>query len=174
MLSKAPRNLESAVEAGVHFNSHRFDKPGFGCAGLRTASSLPGGVPSDGLSGHETPHAFDSGLIYPGVPTMAPTRVNIVSAVSRCEVAESPSGAHAGRHRTQPRTAPAAAANQLVLVAVIGDGNAGDVLHHEVRPALFRRTGVEHPGDGRMVHQRQRLPFGFEPRYQLPACPSRP
>jgi hypothetical protein len=25
-----------------------------------------------------------------------------------------------------------------------------------------------------MVHQRQRLPFGFEPRYQLPACPSRP
>ena len=34
--------------------------------------------------------------------------------------------------------------------------------HHEVRPARLGRAGVEHLGDVRMVHQRQRLPLGLE------------
>ena len=35
-------------------------------------------------------------------------------------------------------------------------------LHHEVRPARLGRAGIEHLGDVRMVHQRQRLPLGLE------------
>ena len=54
------------------------------------------------------------------------------------------------------------ARGELVLVAVIGDLDAAHQFHDEVRPAGFRRAGVEHLGDVRMVHQRQRLPLGFE------------
>ena len=38
------------------------------------------------------------------------------------------------------------------------------------RPGLGR-AGVEHLGDVRMVHQRQRLPLGLEAGDDLPACP---
>ncbi len=52
---------------------------------------------------------------------------------------------------------------QPVPVAVLRDRHALDVLHHEVGTALLGRAGVEHLGDVRMVHQRQRLALGFEP-----------
>ena len=61
----------------------------------------------------------------------------------------------------------ALACAQLVLVAVLRDGNAGNVLHHEVRPALRSGAGIEHLGDGRMVHERQRLALGFKPRHHF-------
>ena len=52
---------------------------------------------------------------------------------------------------------------RFVLVAVIGDLDAAHQFHDEVGPARFRRAGVQHLGDVRMVHQRQRLPLGLEP-----------
>ena len=56
---------------------------------------------------------------------------------------------------------------ELVPVAIFGDREADDVLHHEVRPPLGRGPGIEYLGDGRMVHQGQRLTLGFETRYHL-------
>ena len=52
----------------------------------------------------------------------------------------------------------------FVLVAVLGDLHPADQFHDEVRPARFRRAGIEHLRDVRMVHHRQRLPLGFEAR----------
>jgi hypothetical protein len=48
------------------------------------------------------------------------------------------------------------------FVAVACQGDAGHVLHREVRPAFRRRTRVEDPRDVRMSHQRQRLPLDLE------------
>ena len=42
---------------------------------------------------------------------------------------------------------------EAVLVAVDRDGCAGHVLHHEVGRAFGRGAGVEHAGDGGMVHE---------------------
>ena len=57
---------------------------------------------------------------------------------------------------------------QPVLVAELGDRHALDQLHHEVRPAGRGRPAVEHPGDVRVVHDRQGLPLGLEPGDHLP------
>ena len=54
-----------------------------------------------------------------------------------------------------------------MLVAVRRDGNTGNILHHEVGPALRCRSCVEDFGDAGMVHERQRLPLGLESRYDL-------
>ncbi len=51
---------------------------------------------------------------------------------------------------------------ETVIVAIFRDGNAGDVLHYEVRNTRDCGTRVENFGDGRMVHQRQRLALGLE------------
>ncbi|HNB81428.1 MAG TPA: CoA transferase subunit A [Chitinophagaceae bacterium] len=51
---------------------------------------------------------------------------------------------------------------ELVGVAVIGDALALDQFHHEVGAACVRCAAVEHAGDVRMVHQRQRLALGLE------------
>jgi hypothetical protein len=59
------------------------------------------------------------------------------------------------------------ARGQLVLVAIVRDWNAGHVLHDEVRAALWRGAGIEDFGDGRVVHERQRLPLGFEARHHF-------
>ena len=56
---------------------------------------------------------------------------------------------------------------QIVLVAVLGDLDAAHQFHHEVRPARVGRAGVEHLGDVRMIHHRQRLPLGLEARDHL-------
>ena len=60
---------------------------------------------------------------------------------------------------------------QLVLVAIIRDPNAAHQFHDEVRPAGIGRAGVEDARDIRMVHQRQRLAFGFEAGNDLLWCP---
>jgi hypothetical protein len=39
-----------------------------------------------------------------------------------------------------------------VLVAVIGDFDAIDQLHHEVRPASFGRTSIQNPRDVGVIH----------------------
>ena len=59
------------------------------------------------------------------------------------------------------------AGGQPVAIAVVGDRNAGHVLHHEVRPALVGRARVEHPGDVRVGHHREGLPLGVEPGHHL-------
>ena len=60
---------------------------------------------------------------------------------------------------------------ELVLVAVLGDPDAAHQFHDEVGPARVGRAGVEHLGDVRMIHQRQRLPLGLEAGDDLLACP---
>ena len=51
---------------------------------------------------------------------------------------------------------------KLVLIAILGDRQARHVLHHEIRLPLRRRPGIEHLGDGRMIHDREGLPFGLK------------
>ena len=57
---------------------------------------------------------------------------------------------------------------QLLRVAELRDRLARNELHHEVGPASRRRARVVHLGDRRVVHQRQGLPLGLEPRDDLP------
>ena len=57
---------------------------------------------------------------------------------------------------------------ELVLVAVLGDGDALHQFHHEVGPAGVGRAGIEDLGDVGMVHHRQRLPLGLEAGDDLP------
>jgi hypothetical protein len=52
--------------------------------------------------------------------------------------------------------------SEPVLVAIGHDWHPCDILHDEVRPSLGRGTGFEDLGDGRVVHQRQRLAFGLK------------
>ena len=49
-----------------------------------------------------------------------------------------------------------------VLVAVVGDGNALDQRHDEIRPAGVGGPAIQDPGDIGVVHEGQRLPFGLE------------
>ncbi len=58
---------------------------------------------------------------------------------------------------------------EALLIAIVGDGDALDQLHDEERPAAGRRATVQHAGDVRMVHERQRLPFRLEAGHDL-AC----
>ncbi len=51
---------------------------------------------------------------------------------------------------------------EVVLVAVAGDGDTLDEIHHEVRPASARCAGIQHAGDVGVVHQGQGLPLGLE------------
>ena len=60
-----------------------------------------------------------------------------------------------------------------VLITVAGHGNALDQVHHKEGPPGFRGPGVQHPGDVRVVHQGQGLPFGLKSRQHLPGVPSR-
>ncbi len=55
----------------------------------------------------------------------------------------------------------------MVLVAILGDGNAADQLHHEVRSPAIGGAGIEDPGDVRVIHQGQGLELGFESREDL-------
>ena len=63
---------------------------------------------------------------------------------------------------------PLRRSDEIVLVAVIGDPDPSHQFHHEVGPAGLGRAGVEHLGDVRVVHQRQRLALGLEPGDDLP------
>src|SRR4030095_11748823 len=53
--------------------------------------------------------------------------------------------------------------DKVVLVAVIGDADAAYQFHHEEESPGVGRARIEHLGDVRMVHHRQRLALGFEP-----------
>ena len=57
---------------------------------------------------------------------------------------------------------------QAGVVAILGEGDALDVLHDEERPAALGRAAVEHLGDVRVVHQGQGLPLRLEPRQDGP------
>ena len=60
---------------------------------------------------------------------------------------------------------------ELVLVAVVGQRDAVDQLHHEIGPARVGRPRVEHLGDVGVVHQGQGLPLGLEAGDDLRGCP---
>ena len=70
--------------------------------------------------------------------------------------------------QTETNSSSRSPRRQPVLVAELGDRDARDQFHDEVRPARCRRAAVEHPGDVRVVHQRQGLPLGLEPGDHLP------
>ena len=59
------------------------------------------------------------------------------------------------------------ARRQEMLVAVFGDRDAVDQFHHEVRPPGLGRADIEDPGDVGVIHHRQSLAFGLEPRDHL-------
>ncbi len=61
------------------------------------------------------------------------------------------------------------AGRQLVLVAELGDRDALDQLHDEVRSARVGGTRVEDASDVRVVHHGQRLPLGVEAGEDLAA-----
>ena len=63
---------------------------------------------------------------------------------------------------------------QFVLVAIGRDGQPGDILHHEIGAPVERRARVEHLGDVRVIHQRQRLALGLEPRHHFGAVRAGP
>ena len=67
---------------------------------------------------------------------------------------------HALAHAHEQRDA--LAQRQRVLVAVSGDGAAGDELHREVRMAIGSGAGVVDLGDGRVPHARQQLALDLE------------
>ncbi len=56
---------------------------------------------------------------------------------------------------------------ELVLVAVFGDLDAAHQFHHEEGASGLGGSGIEHLGDVRMVHHRQRLALRFEPGHHL-------
>ena len=62
---------------------------------------------------------------------------------------------------------------QMLLVAVLRDRQPFDQFHHEIRSAGVGRAGIEHFGNVRMIHHRQRLPLGFETGDHLPRVHSR-
>lgn len=51
----------------------------------------------------------------------------------------------------------------MSLVAVIGDPDASHRFHDEVESAGLGRPRIQHLGNVRMIHHRQRLPFRLEP-----------
>ncbi len=59
------------------------------------------------------------------------------------------------------------ASGELVGVAVLGERNAADQLHHEVGPSGLGRTGVERLGDAGMIHHGERLTLSREPGHHL-------
>ena len=73
-----------------------------------------------------------------------------------------------GQEQLQPLTQA-----HVVVIAVTDDWRSVDQLHGEVRPAAFRRPGVENLGDIRMLHHCQGLPFQREPGRHLPAVHTR-
>ena len=51
---------------------------------------------------------------------------------------------------------------QLLLVAVVGEGNAADQFHHEVGATVVGGPGIEDLRDRGVIHDRQGLPLGLE------------
>src|ERR1700722_9595122 len=51
---------------------------------------------------------------------------------------------------------------ELLAITILRNGQAGNVLHQEVRLPLRGRTRVKNLGDGWMIHDRQRLSLRLE------------
>jgi len=51
---------------------------------------------------------------------------------------------------------------QIILIAVVRDGNTAHQFHHKIRPPRVGCPRVEHLGDVGMIHHRQRLPLGLK------------
>src|SRR5258706_11916135 len=49
-----------------------------------------------------------------------------------------------------------------MLIAVFGDFDTPNQFHDKIRPAGFRRSGIEYFGDVTVVHQGQRLSFSLK------------
>ena len=62
---------------------------------------------------------------------------------------------------------------EAVVVAILRDGKALDVFHHEVGLALFVGAGIQDAGDGGMVHHGQGLALGGEPAEHVPGVHAR-
>ncbi len=59
------------------------------------------------------------------------------------------------------------AQTQLVLPAILSNGQAVDQFHDEIEPACRCRARVQHAGYIGVVHQRQSLPLGLEAGHHL-------
>ena len=55
----------------------------------------------------------------------------------------------------------------LSPVTKLDDRLAANEFHHEIRPAGVGRSGFENACDVLMIHHRERLAFGLEPRHDL-------
>lgn len=53
---------------------------------------------------------------------------------------------------------------EIILVAVIRDFNPAHQFHHKERSARFRRSGIKHLRDVRVIHEGQGLSLGLETR----------
>jgi hypothetical protein len=61
----------------------------------------------------------------------------------------------------------ALASGQAILIAIMGDPHASNQFHHEKRPAYLSCSGITNASDIRMIHHRQRLPFGVKARHDI-------
>ena len=52
---------------------------------------------------------------------------------------------------------------ELIGLAVIRNPDSANQLHHEERTAGGGRSAVQHAGNARMIHERERLAFRFKP-----------
>jgi hypothetical protein len=59
-------------------------------------------------------------------------------------------------------------------IAVVRDGDAADVFHHQIGLPVGGRAGFEHLGDGGVIHDRERPPFGLESLQERRAVDSGP
>ena len=59
------------------------------------------------------------------------------------------------------------AEREVVMVAIFDDRRAADPLHHEVRLAGLRGPGIEHFGDGGVLHDSKGLSLCFEAGHDL-------
>ena len=62
---------------------------------------------------------------------------------------------------------------QQITVAIIGNGDARDILHGKIGTSAGGRPGIVDPGNIGMVHQGQGLALGCESRENLGPCISR-
>ena len=57
---------------------------------------------------------------------------------------------------------------QFIGVAIVSDTNSPNQLHYEIRTPSSSRASVKDSGDARMIHEGERLPFGFKARNNAP------
>ena len=65
------------------------------------------------------------------------------------------------------------ARSQFVAIAVVCDRHPLDQFHRKIRAARVGRSSIQHLGDVVVIHHRECLAFGFEPRDHLAAVHAR-